>query len=337
MVKVSEGCSQSCKMSSVDFELRPESPLVSLVVPVFNEEDAIPLFISRVAEILTPVPINYEIIFVNDGSRDSTFDVVIGWTRREANIRLVNLSRNFGKESALTAGIQAATGDVVIPIDVDLQDPPELIPIFLDYWRKGYDVVYGIRTTRDSDSMTKRITAGWFYRIFNRFSKIKLPENAGDFRLLDRRVVDAINQLPERSRFMKGIFAWIGFKSVGVPYGRPARSAGITTWNYWKLWNFALDGLFAFSTMPLRVWTYVGTTIALISFLYAAIIVSKVLVVGRDVPGYASLMTVILFIGGIQLISIGIIGEYLGRLFEEVKSRPIFVIEGVYRQGGRTK
>lgn len=312
---------------------RPSDPLLSLVVPVYNEQEAIPLFLEAVAKALTGI--RYEVIFVNDGSQDGTFHLILQHAAADLRLHLINLARNFGKEAALTAGIAEAGGDVIIPLDVDLQDPPELIPLFLEKWRKGYDVVYGVRTSRDSDTPLKRLTAGGFYRVFNQFSRVKLPENAGDFRLLDRRVVDALLQLPERNRFMKGLFAWVGFPSIGIPYERPARAAGTTTWNYWKLWNFALDGLFAFSTLPLRIWSYVGVCIAFFAFLYASFIVGRVLLLGRDVPGYASLITIGLFIGGIQLISIGVIGEYIGRMFEEVKGRPVFIVEGLYHHGRR--
>ena len=312
---------------------RLPDPLISLVVPVYNEQETVPLFLETVKGDL--VNNKYEIVFINDGSTDSTLPLLLQLAADDAALKLVNLARNFGKEAALTAGITAAAGDVVIPLDVDLQDPPELIPVFLEKWKEGYDVVYGVRSARTSDTALKRLTAGGFYRVFNRFSRVKLPENAGDFRLLDRRVVTTLLQLPERNRFMKGLFAWVGFPSIGIPYERPARAAGTTTWNYWKLWNFALDGLFAFSTLPLRIWSYVGVCIAFFAFLYASFIVGRVLLLGRDVPGYASLLTLGLFIGGIQLISTGIIGEYIGRMFEEVKGRPVFVVEGIYHNGRR--
>jgi glycosyltransferase involved in cell wall biosynthesis len=222
-------------------------------------------------------------------------------------------------------------------MDVDLQDPPELIRQFLDYWRQGYDMVYGVRSSRDADSLGKKLSANWFYRIFNRFSTVKVPANAGDFRLINRRVADVIRQLPERDRFMKGIFAWVGFKSIGVPYSRPARSGGVSKWNAWKLWNFALDGIISFSTMPLRVWIYAGLFVALLAFGFGAFIVVKTLILGRDWPGYASIMTTVLFLGGIQLISIGVIGEYIGRLVNESKSRPLYVIDRIYRMGAEEK
>ena len=215
-------------------------------------------------------------------------------------------------------------------MDVDLQDPPELIPEFLNRWREGYDVVYGVRSCRRYDSMAKRTTAALFYRIFSRLSHLQVPDNAGDYRLIDRRVAEVIRQMPEQNRYMKGLFAWVGFKSVGVPYERPKRAAGITKWGNWRLWNFALDGIFSFSTLPLRVWTYVGGIVAVLSFAYGSFIIIRTLMLGIDIPGYASLLTVVLFLGGLQLLSIGVLGEYLGRLFIEVKGRPLYVIESTY-------
>jgi glycosyltransferase involved in cell wall biosynthesis len=276
-------------------------------------------------------------VFVNDGSRDRTRKVVEEVIEKDPRVTLVNLARNFGKEAAMTAGLHHARGDAVIPMDVDLQDPPSLILEFVRLWQdEGYDTVYGVRTDRNADTAMKRLTAGGFYRLFNAVSTTtRIPENAGDFRLMDRRVVEVIKQLPERNRFMKGLFAWAGFNSIGVPYERPARMAGETKFNYWKLWNFALDGFFSFSSWPLRVWSYVGAGVALLSFLYILVIITKVIFFGIDMPGYASLMSVILFLGGMQLISIGVLGEYLGRMFLEVKQRPVFVIEGIYGQYAR--
>ena len=310
---------------------------LSLVVPVFNEEESIQTFIDTIDKELEPLRDRLEIVFVNDGSRDRTRKVVEEVIEKDPRVTLVNLARNFGKEAAMTAGLHHARGDAVIPMDVDLQDPPSLILEFVRLWQEeGYDTVYGVRTDRNADTAMKRLTAGGFYRLFNAVSTTtRIPENAGDFRLMDRRVVEVIKQLPERNRFMKGLFAWAGFNSIGVPYERPARMAGETKFNYWKLWNFALDGFFSFSSWPLRVWSYVGAGVALLSFLYILVIITKVIFFGIDMPGYASLMSVILFLGGMQLISIGVLGEYLGRMFLEVKQRPVFVIEGVYGQYAR--
>jgi glycosyltransferase involved in cell wall biosynthesis len=315
------------------FSERKASPFVSLIIPVYNEEGSLDSFIARATQALEALKLRFELLFVNDGSRDQTLAQLVARSQTNPTIRVVNLSRNFQKEAALTAGLDYARGDVAIPIDVDLQDPPELIGRFVELWREGYDVVYGLRSGRDGDGRAKRIPSKLFYRLFNSLSPIKIPADVGDFRLIDRRVIDVLKMLPERNRFMKGLFAWVGFRSIGVPYQRVARHAGTTKWNYWRLWNFALDGLFSFSTLPLRIWIYVGIFSAATSFLYAIIIILRVVILGVDVPGYASLMTVVLFMGGIQLLSLGIIGEYLGRLFLEVKRRPVYLVDGVFESG----
>jgi polyisoprenyl-phosphate glycosyltransferase len=312
---------------------RAGTPLLSLVVPVFNEEESVELFIDTVAAALDHAGFRFEMVFVNDGSRDETLSHLLDRSERDRRVRIVNLSRNFGKEAAMTAGIDNARGDVLIPMDVDLQDPPEMIASFMERWREGYDVVYGVRSGRSTDTAAKRMSASWFYRVFNSMSPVRIPANAGDFRLVDRRAAEVLRQLPERNRFMKGLFAWVGFNAIGVPYERPPRAAGATKFNLWRLWNFALDGVVSFSTTPLRAWSYVGGGIAGIAFLYAMFIVGRVLIFGVDTPGYASLLIIVLMMGGIQLLSLGIIGEYLGRLFLEVKGRPIYVVEGVYEDG----
>jgi len=312
---------------------RPADPLLSLVVPVFNEEESIDIFLDTVPALMERDGLRFEIVFVNDGSRDNTLAHLLDRGVSERRMRIVNLSRNFGKEAALTAGIDHARGDVIVPMDIDLQDPPELIEPFMARWREGYDVVYGVRTQRPWDTAAKRLSAGWFYRIFNSLSPVRIPEHVGDFRLVDRRAVEVLRQLPERNRFMKGLFAWVGFNAVGVPYERPQRAAGASKFNLWRLWNFALDGVVSFSTAPLRAWFYVGVVIAAIAVLYALFIVTRVLLFGIDTPGYASLLIAVLLMGAIQLLSLGIIGEYLGRLFLEVKSRPIYVVEGIYEDG----
>lgn len=311
---------------------RPADPLLSLVVPVFNEEETIAPFLSTVVPLLERHGVRFEIVFVNDGSRDDTFARLFHRSRSDRRLRIVNLSRNFGKEAALTAGIDHARGDILVPMDIDLQDPPELIGSFVARWREGYDIVYGIRTARHTDTRAKRVSAGWFYRVFNSMSPVRIPPNVGDFRLVDRRAVEVLRQLPERNRFMKGLFAWVGFNSVGVPYERPERVAGMSKFNFWRLWNFAIDGVVSFSTAPLRAWFYVGLAIATVAVLYALFIVTRVLIFGVDTPGYASLLIAILLMGAIQLLSLGIIGEYLGRLFVEVKGRPIYVVEGIYEE-----
>lgn len=312
---------------------RPADPLLSLVVPVFDEDESIDLFIDTVVPILDRDRLRFEIVFVNDGSRDDTLARLLSRSAGDRRIRIVNLSRNFGKEAALTAGLDHARGDVLIPIDIDLQDPPDLVSAFMTRWREGYDIVYGVRSTRLADTAAKRMSANWFYWVFNSLSPVRIPANVGDFRLVDRRAVEVLRQLPERNRFMKGLFAWVGFNSIGVPYERPQRAAGSTKFNFWRLWNFALDGVVSFSTAPLRAWFYVGVVIATVSILYALFIITRVLIFGIDTPGYASLLIAVLLMGAIQLLSLGIIGEYLGRLFLEVKGRPIYVVEGVYEDG----
>ena len=308
-------------------DTRIERPLVSLIVPVFNEQASIDLFLETVERVTAREACRWEILFINDGSRDDTLTVLRAAKARNPAVVIISLSRNFGKEAATTAGLDFAKGNVVIPIDVDLQDPPELIGQFIARWRAGADVVYGVRTSRVSDGVVKRTSAGLFYRVFNMMSRTKIPFNAGDYRLLDRRVVDEINKMRERSRFMKGILAWPGFRTESIEFERQKRAAGGTSWNYWKLWNFALDGIFSFSTLPLRLWMYVGALIALLSFLYAIFLIVYIEITHHTVPGYPSLMVAIMFFGGIQLLSIGLVGEYVGRIFHETKGRPIYVID----------
>jgi len=301
---------------------------VSIVVPVYNETGSIEPFLDALLSVVEPIDLKFEVIFVDDGSTDQTCDDILSASKSSRlPIRLIALARNFGKEAALTAGIDAAAGDAIIPMDVDLQDPPEVIPRFVEKWRQGYKVVYGRRIDRANDTWCKRSTASAFYKLFNSMSHAGIPPNSGDFRLIDRAVADALADYPERTRFMKGLLSTVGFKTASVEYKRPPRAMGQSKWNYWKLWNFALDGIFSFSTMPLRIWTYVGACIAGFSFLYAVYIIMETLISGTNAPGYASLITVVLFIGGIQLISLGIIGEYIGRIFIETKKRPIYTID----------
>jgi glycosyltransferase involved in cell wall biosynthesis len=310
-----------------------QRPLMSIIVPCFNEEAVIGRFFETVTAELDALDADWEIICVDDGSRDNTLERLLEFARTDERVKVLELTRNFGKEAAITAGLDVSTGDVVVPLDADLQDPPSLIAAMLAQWRNGYDVVYASRRSRQRDTLTKRVTAGGFYKLYNRLTTVPIPENTGDFRLMDRRVVDRLGELPERTRFMKGLFAWLGFKSTAVEYDRPAREEGQTSWSYWKLWNFALDGLTSFSTVPLRVWTYVGMAVSLLSFLYAAFLIFRTLFLGVDTPGYASIMVVVLFLGGVQLISLGVIGEYLGRVFVEVKQRPVYLVDRVYQFG----
>lgn len=293
---------------------------------MYNEESGLESFFSRVKAAVKDLPAGLEIICVDDGSSDATLDGLMRHRETSPEIKIVALSRNFGKDIALTAGLDHAAGDAVIPLDADLQDPPELIPRLFEKWREGYDVVEARRATRGGDSLSKRKTAGWFYRIFNLLSTRPIPENVGDFRLMDRKVADAVRRMPETNRFMKGLFAWVGFRRTTVDYDREDRSEGATKWNFWKLFNFAVDGIVAFSSLPLRVWSYIGFTVSGISFLYGSFLILRTLLLGRDVPGYASIMTVMLFLGGIQLISLGVIGEYIGRIHDEVKRRPLYLV-----------
>jgi glycosyltransferase involved in cell wall biosynthesis len=310
---------------------QPESEIeLSLLVPVFNEEAAIPHFMDSVGRVMAELGMRWEVLFVNDGSNDGTLNTLRALQRQHGEVRVIDFSRNFGKEAALTAGLDFSRGRAVIPIDVDLQDPPELIAEMVEKWREGYEMVFAVRSRRDSDSHLKSVSARLFYRFYNWMSQVEIPRDAGDFRLLDRRVVDAIRSLPERNRFMKGLFVWPGFRQAVVSYERRPRSRGDTKFSYWKLWNFAIDGMTSFSTLPLRVWSYVGGLVALISFLYAIFLIGRTLIYGVDVPGYASLMVVVLFLGGLQLLTLGIIGEYLGRTYEEVKGRPIYVVRETY-------
>lgn len=320
-------------IKEVDLKTQEGSSLrISLVIPVFNEAETVSLFVNKVTKIFEQKPsFAIELLFVNDGSTDSTLNILLLRQSADSRIKVVDLSRNFGKEAALTAGLYASTGDVVVPIDVDLQDPPELILEMVDKWREGYEVVLGRRINRDSDSWAKRTTANWFYWIHNKIANPQLPENVGDFRLIDRCVVEAMKDLPESCRFMKGIFAWVGFRTTHIDYLRPERIAGTTKFNGWKLWNFALEGVTSFSTDPLRIWTYLGVVVSFVSFVFAAFIWVRVILYGVDIPGYASLMVAVTFLGGLQLIGIGVIGEYLGRAYIETKRRPIYLVRRIYK------
>ena len=305
-------------------------PLLSIVVPVKDEEQSIAPFVSRVSAILAKVcgGEGWEILFVDDGSRDSTLAVIAASKKPDKRVRALSLSRNFGKEAALSAGLDHARGRAVVPMDVDMQDPPEVLGEMVARWREGYEMVFGVRRCRSTDTRAKRWTAGLYYRAHNALTADKIPENAGDFRLLDRKVVDVIKAMPERNRFMKGLFAWAGFNQAAVEYDRAERTTGETKFNYWKLWTLALDGITSASTVPLRVWSYVGGAIALAALAYAGFIVSRTLLFGNAVPGYASIMVSVLFLGGMQLLSLGILGEYVGRILTETKQRPLYVVRG---------
>jgi glycosyltransferase involved in cell wall biosynthesis len=304
------------------------APLLSVVVPVKNEEQAILPFIDRVGAILDGIAPDegWEILFIDDGSNDATLAAIVAAHGRDARVRALSLSRNFGKEAALSAGLDHARGAAVIPMDVDMQDPPEVLPEMIAKWRDGFEMVFGVRRSRVSDPLPKRLTASLFYRAHNMVSQDKIPENAGDFRLMDRKVVDVIRALPERNRFMKGLFAWAGFKQAAVEYERVERETGATKFNYWQLWTLALDGITSASTVPLRIWSYVGALVALLALGYAGFLAVMTMAFGNPVPGYASIMVSVLFLGGVQLISLGVLGEYVGRILTETKQRPLYVV-----------
>lgn len=306
---------------------------ISIVVPVYNEEDTIFAFlagvkphIERMEAVLGPQA-RTEIVFVDDGSWDRTVQQVARARLPGVSIRLIKLSRNFGKDAALAAGLASATGDAVIPMDVDLQDPPEILPQMAQAWKDGAKIVNAVRTDRSSDGWVKRKTSAMFYHVFDRIATYPIHRDVGDFRLLDREVVNAINMMPERVRFMKGLFSWVGYSPVDIPVVRPPRVAGETKWRLWALWNFALDGITGTSTFPLRIWSYFGTILAVLALTYAAFIVVRTAIWGADTPGYASLMVVTLTLGAILLIALGVLGEYVGRIAIEVRQRPLFLIE----------
>ncbi|RAP72777.1 glycosyltransferase family 2 protein [Candidatus Erwinia dacicola] len=299
---------------------------ISLVVPVFNEEDAIPIFYQSVRSELAQYEV--EIVFVNDGSKDGTEAIINALAVSDQLVKPISFTRNFGKEPALFAGLEHATGDAVIPIDVDLQDPISVIPHLISKWQAGADVVLAKRSDRASDSHMKRKTAEWFYRLHNKISSPKIEENVGDFRLMSRTTVENIKLLPERNLFMKGVLSWVGGHVEVVEYTRAERVAGTTKFNGWKLWNLALEGITSFSTFPLRIWTYLGLCVAGLSFLYGAWMIIDTIVWGNPVRGYPSILVSILFLGGIQLIGIGVLGEYIGRIYVEVKQRPRYILKG---------
>jgi len=305
---------------------------ISLVVPFFNEQLGVRHFFDKIEEVFVLLKSDYtiEIICINDGSKDETLKEILSYKGRRDDIKVIDFSRNFGKEAAITAGLDFADGDVVIPIDSDLQHPPETIVRMLEQWQAGFEVVLAKRVDRSTDHAAQKLTAKAFYEVSRHITQIDIPADVGDFRLMDRQVVDALKRLRENCRFMKGIFAWVGFKTAIVEYKVEARKYGASSFNIWKLWNLALDGVTSFSTVPLRVWTYIGSAISLFSLIYSIFLVVKTFVLGIDMPGYASLMVAILFLSGVQLIGIGVLGEYIGRIFIEVKNRPIYIIRKIY-------
>jgi glycosyltransferase involved in cell wall biosynthesis len=300
---------------------------LSIIVPAYNEEEVLPEFHTRLSAVLNKIGCESEVVYVNDGSTDRTLNIIDGLRQGDARVAVIDLSRNFGKEIAMTAGFDHAVGDAVVVIDADLQDPPELIPELYKYYQEGYDVVYAQRVSRAGEGPLKKVTAFLFYRLIQAATRVQIPADTGDFRLVSRRALDALNKLREQHRFMKGLYAWIGFPQKAVPYQRDARMAGKTKWNYWMLWNFALEGFTSFTIAPLKIATYLGITTAVAAFLYGAWVIYKTLAHGDPVAGYPSLMVVILFLGGIQLMTIGVLGEYLGRMFDETKRRPLYFVK----------
>lgn len=305
--------------------------LISVIVPAYNEEIVIKSFYQKISSVLDSQPLEAEIIFVNDGSTDSTLEILLQLKELDFRIIIVDLSRNFGKEIAMTAGLDCCKGDAVVIIDADLQDPPELIPELILKWQAGYDVVYAKRISREGESPLKKLTSKTFYRILKQLSRVNIPEDTGDFRLMSRRAVNALNSLRERNRYMKGLFAWIGYPQIAVLYHRDPRYAGETKWNYYGLWNLAVEGITSFSTAPLKISTYMGILTATGAFLYGIWIIFKTLIYGDPVAGFPTMMAIILFLGGTQLLALGIIGEYLGRIFSESKQRPLYLINGLYQ------
>ena len=299
---------------------------LSLVIPMHNEAEVLDMLFARIDDVTGLLGLETEIVCVDDGSTDATLELLEERARTDIRLRVLSLARNFGKEAALTAGLDSTHGDLIVPLDADLQDPPELLIEFVQLWEQGYDVVYGIRSDRASDGVAKRVTANGFYRVFNKLSDFPIPADTGDFRLMDRQVVEALRRLPERNRFNKGLFAWVGYKQIGIPYIRPARAAGNSSWASPALWRLALDGITSFSTAPLRIWTVVGLSAAALAGLAAIALIVRVLILGRDVPGYASLMVVTLFCFAFQMVAFGVMGEYLGRLYQETKGRPIYIL-----------
>lgn len=302
---------------------------LAVVVPAYNEGDGLREFHARLSPVLDALDLDSTVIYVDDGSRDDTWTVMRDLAYDDSRVATLKLSRNFGKELALTAGLDYADADAVVVIDADLQDPPEVIPRFIERWREGYDVVYGTRGERAGETWLKKATAAMFYRLIGRISSTPIPADTGDFRLLGRRAHQALKGLRERHRFMKGLFAWVGFRQCALVYQRDPRHAGQSKFNYWKLWNFAIEGITSFSALPLRIATYVGLATALLAFVFGLWVVGKAILFGDPVRGYPSLMAVMLFLGGLQLLALGIIGEYLGRLFMESKQRPLYLLEVV--------
>lgn len=307
---------------------------LTVLVPVYNEDAVLDLFHSRIKQVahrLNEQQIVTEILYINDGSQDKTRLILEKFHQEDSQVSVINLSRNFGKEAAMTAGFDHADGDIVVIIDADLQDPPELITDMVMEWRNGYDIIYAKRSERDGESFLKKLTANIFYRLIGKVSRINIPEDTGDFRLMSKRAVKALNSLREHHRFMKGLFAYIGYPQKALYYHRDPRAAGDTKFNYWKLWNFALEGITSFTITPLKVASYLGSVISIFAFIFGLVIILKTILWGDSVQGYPSMMVAILFMGGVQLLFIGVLGEYLGRIYNESKNRPLYFVEDFHQ------
>ena len=312
----------------------PAAPTLSVIIPCYNEGENVPILFGRLLPVLRGLGVAFEVICVNDGSADDTLERLLEVRKAEPAVRVIDLSRNFGKEKALSAGLFHSRGQAVVPMDADLQHPPEAIADMLVQWRAGWEVVFARRDARAGQGLSERLFAKGFYWVFDHLSDVRLPREVGDFRLMDRKVVDTINTMPERSRFMKGIFAWVGYRHTEVVYHQAERAAGISKFNSLKLLRFAFDGLTSFSNFPLKVWSGIGAVISTLAFIYIVIRIVRTLIWGIDVPGYESTLVSVLFLGGMQLLTLGIIGDYLGRVFDEVKGRPLYIIRKLYGAEG---
>lgn len=312
-------------------DIADKDPELSIIVPVFNEQNAIRPFLIEMTNALSGMRESIEYVFVDDGSSDASVQEILDCMSGEMQVQLLVLSRNFGKDSALAAGLMHACGRAAIPIDVDLQDSPHVIPEMIKKWRAGAKVVNARRVDRAQDSRFKRFSARLYYKLFNAMADYPIPPNVGDFRLIDRQVIDILNTMSEKARFNKDLFSWVGFESAEVTFDRKARQYGQTKWSFWKLWNFGLDGLFGASTVPLKLWSYVGFGLALASFLYAMAVLVRTVLFGIDTPGYASTIVIILFFGGLNMLSVGILGEYVGRIYREVRDRPLYIVQQTYK------
>ena len=312
----------------------PAAPTLSVIIPCYNEGENVPTLFGRRVPVLRGLGVAFEVICINDGSGDDTLERLLAVQKTEPALRIIDLSRNFGKEKALSAGLLHSRGQAVVPMDADLQHPPEAIVAMLAQWRDGWEVVFARRDARTGQGLSERLFARGFYWVFDHLSDVRLPREVGDFRLMDRKVIDTINTMPERSRFMKGIFAWVGYRHTEIVYHQAERVAGVSKFNALKLLRFAFDGLTSFSNFPLKVWGGIGAVISILAFFYIVVRIIRTLVWGIDVPGYESTLVSVLFLGGMQLLTLGIIGDYLGRVFDEVKGRPLFIIRKVHESDG---